>query len=407
MVRLTIRPSGHSPMLITQQIFLIGSLLCLLTFLLQLSVAAEGLRGTRAMLLSSVLGMAGNALYAFGRELPPLLAYEAANGVYAAAGAALLASYRGMAGRPARLPWLAGSVIAMTALIAIFHDVLDSFAARSVVVSLFQAGVCSAIAHSVLVQNGRVQRPGYAQLFVLAMCGIVALGHSARIGWLALTDHMPGSLLQPDAVAIAFLTAATVALPALALGGLLMAHRRIVRRAEFAANHDHLTGAWSRKAYYDIAAREMARAQRSAGPLALLLIDLDHFKHINDTQGHEAGDAALVNFVRTAQGVLRGVDCLARLGGDEFALLLPDTSLSGAAAVGAKLQQRLERDLGHPGPVRITLSIGVTTHVPGEDWKTTMARCDAALYDAKAAGRNRVACRAPDLRVAAALAVGQ
>ncbi|MEH6438111.1 GGDEF domain-containing protein [Massilia sp. DD77] len=386
-------------MLATQQIFLIASLLCFLTFLALLSVNADGVRGMRAMLLASVLGMAGNVLYAFGRELPPVLAYEGANLAYAAAGAALVAGYRQLTGHEAGKPLLAALVAAFGVLVAFFHYHIDSFAARSVLVSLFQAGVCVAIARTVLAARASWQGPFYPQRFVLAMCALVALGHAGRVAWLALAQQPPGSLLQPSAVGTLFLVAASLALPALALGGLLVAHRQIVSLAEYAARHDDLTGAWSRKAFHEVAARERSRAVRSGKPLGLMLVDLDNFKAINDASGHAAGDAALRLVADSVRKVLRGGDVLARMGGDEFVLLLPDTDLEAACAVGEKLRKAVQAAVGRPerkGMALLTLSIGVTVIARGEQLEQALARADETMYEAKAAGRNRVAASAPE-----------
>lgn len=381
-------------MLATQQIFLIAALLCFLTLLTLLSVASDKVRGVRATLLAMVLGMVGNALYAFGRELPPLLAYEAANITYAASTAALVAGYRHLGGRRMRRGQLAGAVATLGALATLFHYGIDSFAGRSVVVSLFQMLVCGDIVRSVLAARRR-QGTGYIHVFVFAMCTLVALGHAGRIAWLGLAGTAPTSLLQPGVWSVSFLMAVSMALPALAFGGLLLAHRQIVIRAEHMSNHDFLTGAASRKAFFDIAALEMARAARTGRPLALLLVDMDHFKTINDRWGHHAGDCALRRLADGARTELRAIDCVARLGGDEFALLLPATDLTGAAAAALKLQQAVR----HPPEdaaddvAMLTLSIGITLINPAEDIASAMARADGALYTAKADGRDRAVVR--------------
>jgi len=380
-------------MLATQQIFLVAALLCFLTFLTVLSVASEKVRGVRELLLAAVLGMVGNTLYAFGRELPPLLAYEGANATYAAATAVLVAGYRNLAGlRSHQLPLLA-SAAALGILIALFHYVNDSFVARSVVVSLFQAAMCGEIARTVLSSHRRWQRPFYTHWFILAMCTLVAGGHFGRIGWVTLAAQAPTSLLQPNALTIAFLMAVSVALPALAFGGLLMAYRQIVARAEHVGNHDFLTGATSRKAFFDIAALDMARANRYDQPLALLLVDMDNFKAINDRWGHQAGDTALLRLVAGARESLRAIDCVARLGGDEFALLLPDTDVNGATAAAIKLQQAVRHGADRDAAPTLTLSIGITLIAAGDDLTSAMHRADEALYAAKSAGRDRVSVK--------------
>lgn len=402
-------------MLATQQIFLIASLLCFLVFLALLAAGSGTLRGMRAMLASALLGLVGNLLYAFGRELPLLLAYEVANMTYAGAGAALAAGYRQLASRPDRLKPLALLVGAVGLAIAWFHYRVDSFLARSAVASLFQAAICIDIARSVLAGRGAwLARPASepaaptpslndVQRFVLLMCALVAGGHAVRMAWLLLAAEPPGSLLQPSVASLAILTAAALALPALTLGGLLTMHRYIVHRAEYIANHDHLTGAWSRKAFFEIAERELARSRRNGQPLALMLIDLDHFKQINDSGGHEAGDVALRLVAERARALLRASDCVARLGGDEFAVLLPETTLAQACVVGEKLQAGLPRQAAHSS---LTLSIGVTVTQVDEPFKATLARADAALYAAKSAGRDQVIALAPQLQAVRACGAG-
>lgn len=381
------------PMLATQQIFLIAALLCFLVFLALLSAASERVQGVQALLAAALLGLVGNLLYAFGLELPPILSYEAANVTYSGAAAALAIGYRQLAGLPERLGRFVVGVGVVGVLIVVFHDFHYSFTGRSAAISLFQAGICVDIGRSVLAG-----RPHGARRFVLLMCVLVALGHMGRMLWLLTAPETPVSLLQPSVMSVAILTAASLSLPALVLGGLLTLHRSILHQAEYIANHDHLTGAWSRKAFFEIAERELARGKRSGQPLALMLIDLDHFKAINDNNGHEAGDVALQLVAERVRRNLRAVDCFARLGGDEFAVLLPDTGLKQACVVGDKLQEAVHAAstqaaaLGQPA---LTLSIGVTVTDEGETFKAALARADGALYAAKSAGRNRVHALAP------------
>jgi len=183
-------------------------------------------------------------------------------------------------------------------------------------------------------------------------------------------------------------------LPGLTLGAVMMANARMVSEAVHAADHDYLTGAPSRRAFFAAAEREQERARRTGSGLGLLLLDIDHFKRINDTHGHAVGDQVLRELVQLMQDVVRKVDVCGRLGGEEFAVLLPDAQLGTALAVAERLRTALDRAL-HPAPgtirVAYTVSIGVAMLEEDESFAGLMARADAALYAAKTGGRNRVA----------------
>ncbi|GIZ50399.1 GGDEF domain-containing protein [Noviherbaspirillum aridicola] len=349
--------------------------------------------GTRELIASAALGVAANLLYAFGRHLPPLLAYELANGVYAAATGAAFIGYRLLFGRKPCASAVAIAVAFFTAGIAYFHYLVDSHLARSALVALFQAGVCAGIATTLLQARREWRKPYYTKLFVLAVCGLIAAGHLARVAWLWAAPDAPTSLLEPNLWSVAFLSAFCFALPGLVFGGLLLVHRRIVAMAEEAANRDFLTEAWSRRAFFETSRREMARALRTGRPLALMLIDFDNFKPINDTLGHDAGDRALVAFARRALSALRETDCLARMGGDEFAVLMPETDLKRAMLVATRLKSEVETTTRQDDFLRgVTLSIGVSQYTANDTPEVVLKRADVALYKAKAAGRNRIVC---------------
>lgn len=162
------------------------------------------------------------------------------------------------------------------------------------------------------------------------------------------------------------------------------------------ANTDALTGLANRRHFMDALARELDRSQRYDRPLSLILLDLDHFKRVNDTYGHAAGDSVLKATADVMRSVCRDVDLPARLGGEELAILLPETRTGGASALAERLRERLER-WDHRDeadqPFTVTASVGVATR-EGHDRGSAdgfLQRADAALYRAKAGGRNRVA----------------
>jgi diguanylate cyclase (GGDEF)-like protein len=157
------------------------------------------------------------------------------------------------------------------------------------------------------------------------------------------------------------------------------------------ARTDPLTGLLNRRALTELAQRAMAQAHRHGSPLSLVLIDIDHFKQINDAYGHAAGDAVLVALARLLGGHLRAGDACARLGGEEFLLLLPATSLAQARQVAEKLRTLIASE-SVEGGIHFTASFGVCSTDGVADFERLLHRADAALYRAKAAGRDRVEC---------------
>lgn len=165
--------------------------------------------------------------------------------------------------------------------------------------------------------------------------------------------------------------------------------REDLQRLEESASHDRLTGAWNRRRFNETAAAEMSLARRRRAPLSLILLDLDHFKRINDTYGHPAGDTVLVGAVAAFRQVLRASDALVRWGGEEFLVLAPVTGLDGALNLADRLREALEAT-PFPRAASVTLSAGVAEFLEGESLEAWVDRADQALYQAKAAGRNQV-----------------
>jgi diguanylate cyclase (GGDEF)-like protein len=165
---------------------------------------------------------------------------------------------------------------------------------------------------------------------------------------------------------------------------------------------DSLTGAMSRRAILSAAERELAQQRRHGGPLTLALLDLDHFKSVNDTHGHPAGDALLRGLVTRLRTQVRDSDCIGRYGGEEFLLVLPDLSVDDPSGV-ERVDSWRQAVAGHPfdigaaSPLGVTCSIGVASALADETLESLIARVDAALYRAKAAGRNRVEVGRPSV----------
>ncbi len=378
-------------MLIVESLLLVTMALSAVMLFVLSSLRKSGARGIREWSAANALAVLSLPLFAARGAIPDFLSIELANTLLLGTTALMLAGFR----RHLQLavPWYRlGAGVAMgLCLIVLLHHGVDSIGGRVVAMSLLHAALCAEMGRLLMPQLGRAKRR-YPVLFTLCATFGTAAFQLVRAVIYALPLAGVALPWNDMAVSMLFFSIGALALPALTLGAVMMANAELVARARHAADHDHLTGARSRRAFFDLAAREQARALRKNSPLSLLLFDVDHFKRINDTHGHAAGDRVLVDIVERTAAVVRNIDIVARLGGEEFAVLLPDTGADTALLVAERLRHALEYVLELPSgvPAGYTVSIGAATLGAGEDIEALLSRADTALYAAKAGGRNAV-----------------
>jgi diguanylate cyclase (GGDEF)-like protein len=168
---------------------------------------------------------------------------------------------------------------------------------------------------------------------------------------------------------------------------------RLVAELRHRSRHDAVTGLLNRRAMEEALEAQLQRSLRNGEAFAVMMIDIDHFKSINDRHGHATGDRALKQFAAVLRAGVRGVDRVARFGGEEFLALLPDTSLADAQPLAERLREQVaSQSLVQPQvKLSLTVSIGVAEWRPGsDDVARLLLRADAALYRAKQGGRDRV-----------------
>lgn len=162
---------------------------------------------------------------------------------------------------------------------------------------------------------------------------------------------------------------------------------------EALAAHDGLTGLYNHRTFYTLLQEELARAQRFKRPVSLLMLDIDHFKRVNDTHGHQAGDVIIKGLSDLLGRQARAIDRVCRYGGEEIMMILPEIDIEAAADIAERLRAAVEAqpfDVNRGAPIRITVSIGVASWPQADSAQALVAAADAALYAAKNAGRNRV-----------------
>jgi diguanylate cyclase (GGDEF)-like protein len=206
-----------------------------------------------------------------------------------------------------------------------------------------------------------------------------------------------GALMFPSGAALAVL-AGCVAAPALAIAlgsGTLRLRREIwlrERQLLHACRYDNLSGALSRGYLTELAQHDLSLAKRHVRPLGVAMLDLDHFKNVNDSYGHAVGDAVIRALTATCMKTLRTTDYVGRIGGEEFVCVLPEAGAEEACACAERVREAFA-DLAIPGApheLRCTVSIGIAVFHGEGDWDALLREADAALYEAKTGGRNRV-----------------
>ncbi len=207
------------------------------------------------------------------------------------------------------------------------------------------------------------------------------------LGTFAIYHDEPRSPLEHDIERISF---------AANLAAIAIENRHAHEELERRAYTDYLTGLNNRRRFIEIAENELARAVRFDKALSLLMLDIDHFKQVNDTYGHKTGDLVLQKLSEICRGTLRTIDIIGRLGGEEFAILLPETNDIQALDAAERLRAALaaaQVPLGNGEELRFTASFGIATlNQQDSDIDTLLNLADHALYEAKSKGRNRVAC---------------
>jgi len=235
---------------------------------------------------------------------------------------------------------------------------------------------------------------GRGAWLVVGALSFQTLVFALRIGLVGISSWVGAELMQSSAVqTLTFMSTFAVVLVA-SMGFVFMARDRADEDNRRLAAVDSLTGVANRRAVIAALDRDVARSIRTHEPMALMMVDIDHFKNVNDRYGHPAGDKVLCSVVEVLRERVRSQDLVGRYGGEEFMVLLPDTTAKGGYLLAQQLCEAVQAlRLEHEGqPIPVTVSIGVYGGrlQPGDHWDMLISAADRALYEAKDRGRNRV-----------------
>lgn len=287
--------------------------------------------------------------------------------------------------RPIVWPWMLLITLALLSSLW-FSLVTPDYVVRLACFTSLMAALFAVHAWLIFRQGDMTFAKGLTGIVLLAMAGIQIM----RLATFIVAPPQHG-ITDTSVYQVIYVTSFSFATLLLSIGLVLMATDRLRAELEHLATHDSLTNALTRRHMDEACHMEIERSRRTGRSTAMLMMDLDHFKAVNDTYGHQAGDQVLVNFVIKVNALLRPSDLLGRFGGEEFVALLPETSLEEAMVVAERI-----RALCAIGPEAVqgttcSVSVGVASTLNERDTvDALLARADAAVYRAKANGRNRV-----------------
>lgn len=343
---------------------------------------------TLAMFLETLLWI----LIAARGNIPDVLSVVVANGLKAASHALILAAIYEFQQRQApRWQYYAPVAVMLVTMTVLIDDIDSRFVWGGLIYGFQMALIARALLSDQETRSGRAWRLLFAGvigigLVLLLRAAVALFGHSE------FAQPQNTDLIQPVQI-ISFISVLATALLG-SIGFVLMIKERTEREMLHLAMTDSLTHIPNRRALMDYAKHELAR--RNDSPLALLMIDVDHFKVINDTYGHPMGDKVLREIATLLEARLRGHDFLGRYGGEEFCVIAPDTNLDGALQLAEFLRGSINSATfsaeKETFSVSISIGIALSPSSARNELKDMLANADAALYTAKQTGRNKSVC---------------
>lgn len=349
--------------------------------------------GLRLWMVSFLLGSVFSVSLLVRDWFPEVVAVVISQGSVSLAAYLCLMASRMYMGRRPFSHWYAVVGIGALMVASVYFTVVQPHLGMRFVFVGLGAGICFLLTARTMADGG-VRRVPARYLFAL-VAGLHGLFLLLRPALFKLAPVAPGGL--PDAGLVTLvsqfvLLEAIVAVVLLGFGALILANEFITSELRHLAEMDPLTNVFNRRAFLTLLDKAISAAQRTGTAVPVLVMDLDHFKNINDTWGHRAGDDVLRHFVMLAHRCLRKEDVMGRLGGEEFAIFLPNASAAGALAVAERLRALVEAQPVATGPqsIPLTVSVGVTLCAHGDAAGAALQRADEAMYLAKERGRNRV-----------------
>ena len=368
----------------------LAAFVMMIVFFAQARSFPESIKGFKTWGFALLAATFAAALLAARDNIPDLLSVVLGNGLLALSISLMIAAISIFHNHPVPWKWSLACVV-FTVLGMIYSLAPEQGQKTRTIAASCGNIVLLGMASWVALRGSNSKKFRFGSYFTGVCAGVTALISFTRLVTLLAGDEGYAGLLSESPMQRIYLASYSINVLLISVGFSIMGHEKLVENYQVLAGHDELTGLYNRRYFTGAAEQEVQRAGRYHRDISLILIDIDHFKSINDTFGHQAGDAVIKDMADMMRHNFREADLFGRYGGEEFIALLPETQMLEAEVIAERIRSMItqRRIKFEQNEITYSVSIGITQGQPGMLLDQLVGQADKVLYQAKNNGRNR------------------
>ena len=370
----------------------LAAFVMMIVFFAQARSFPESIKGFKTWGLALLTATLAAALLATRDIIPDLLSVVLGNGLLALSLSLMIAAISIFHNRS--VPWKLSLACTVFIVLGVIYSLVPEQGQKTRTIAASCGNiVLLGMASWAALRGSNFKKFRFGSYFTSVCAGTVALVSFARLVTLLAGDGGHAGLLSESPMQRIYLASYSLNVLLVSVGFSIMGHEKLVENYQVLAGHDELTGLYNRRYFTGAAEQELQRAERYHRDISLILIDIDHFKLINDTYGHQAGDAVIKDMAEVMRQNFREADLFGRYGGEEFIALLPETQVLEAEVIAERIRNMINQRCikFEQNEITYSVSIGITQGQPGrQQLDQLVGRADKALYQAKTNGRDRI-----------------
>ena len=369
----------------------LAAFVMMIVFFAQARSFPESIKGFKIWGFALLVGTLAAALLAARDIIPDPISVVLGNGLLALSLFLMIAGIATFHDHP--IPWKLPALCILFVVLAMIYSLAPEHS-QKLRTTTASAGniVLIGMGAWIAFKGSGVRKPQFGIYFTGGCFVVMTMVCFARLVTLLVSNEGHAGLLSESPMQRIYLASYSINVLLVSVGFSIMGHEKLVENYRALASYDELTGLYNRRRFIENAVHEVQRAERYKRDISLILIDIDNFKAINDTYGHQAGDAVIKDIAEVMRQNFRETDLYGRYGGEEFIALLPETQLADAVALSERIRGAVNQDIVEfeDNKIAYCASFGVVQGSTSETLDQLVAHADKALYRAKHAGKNRV-----------------